>query len=241
VSARRGLTALAISLLAAISIAVPAVAFAAAPTVGAPVEVQIWPQDGQTIVISSVELPASTKLPVIVRIPVVPGAKVEWAGEIVGTDASSDIARDYKLVDGVGGQYAEFYLTTSHRGQLDTVASTMTVSGTTLSSEVNWVQSIASPSTTFSVRLPATASEVSIKPAPEGEPADNGQGELLYSLPSKTLAAGEKALVTLSYNTVPAPASDPASKSANTIAIVLGVALVVAIVVLVVAMRRRAS
>lgn len=240
-SARRRFTALALAAAVAVSIAAPTVARAATPSAGGPVDVQIWPQDGATVVISSVELPASTKLPTLVRIPVIPGSTVEWAGEIVGPDISADIARDYKLVDGEGGQYAEFYLTTSRRGQIDSVASSLTAAGTTISTQVEWVQSVASSETIFSVRLPSTVSEVNIKPAPEGEPVDNGAGEVLYGLPSKTMAAGEKTTVSLSYNTVPAPVVDEASRSANTILIVLGGVLVVAVGALLVVMRRRAS
>lgn len=239
---RRGFAALVLAAVVAISVAIPAVALAATPSAGGPIDVQIWPQEGTAVVISSVEIPAATKLPTLVRIPVVPGATVEWAGEIVGADASGDIARDYKLVDGAGGaQYAEFYLTTSHRGQLDSVMSSLTVSGTTISTKVEWVQSVAASETLFSVRLPATASEVSIKPAPVGKPADNGAGELLYGLPSKTMTAGEKTTVSLSYNTVPAPVADSTSRSANTILIVLGGVLVLAVGALLVVMRRRAS
>ena len=58
-----------------LALSVPATALAAVAA-GGPIDVQVWPQNGQTIVISSVELPASTKLPAVVRIPVVP----RWNG-----------------------------------------------------------------------------------------------------------------------------------------------------------------
>lgn len=240
-SARRGLAALVVAAVVSIAVALPAVAFAAAPTAGGPVDVQVWPQDGQTIVISSVELPATTKLPAIVRIPVIPGSKVEWAGEIVGADASSDLPRDYKLVDGVGGQYAEFYLTTSRRGQLDSVASSLTVSGTTVSTTVNWIQTVASDETLFSVRLPGGISQVKISPAPQGSPTTNDAGEALYVLPAATLKAGAPTVISLSYSTVPEPVADPAKSSANTLVLVLGGVLVLAVVALILVVRRRAS
>jgi len=204
------------------------------------VDVQIWPQNGQTVVIASCQLPPGTKLPALVRIPVVAGANVEWAGEILGADASSDIAREYRLVDGVGGKYAEFYLTKSLHGQVDSVASTLSVSGTTISTSVDWVQSVTSSETLFSVRLPAGLSEVKITPKPEGEPVENDSGELLYELPSQVLKAGEAQTVTLSYSTVPEVEPDT-GLSANTIIFSLLGVLGLAIVALVVVVRRRSS
>jgi len=220
---------------------VPSLAMAAALPAGGAIDVQVWPQGGQTVVITSVEVPATTKLPATVRIPVVPGSTIEWAGEIVGTNVESDIERTYKLVEGEGGKYAEFTLTTSRHGQIDSVASSLTVSGTMVSTAIDWVQSVSSEDTLFSVRLPAGMSEVKIKPEPEGKPADNGSGETLYTMPAKTLAPGSKTAVTVSYNTVPAPVKDPKATSANTILLVLGGVLVLAVGALVVVMRRRSS
>jgi len=240
VSGGRALRSLVFAALLVASLVVPSLAVAAPVSAGGPLDVQIWPQDGQTVVIASCQLPEGTKLPVLVRIPVVPGAKVEWAGEIFGADVSSDIAREYRLVDGVGGQYAEFYLTKSLHGQLDSVATTLGVSGTTISTAVDWVQSVESSQTVFSVRLPAGLSAVKITPAPDGKPVENDSGELLYELPSQTLPVGGAQKVTLSYSTV--PASEPETGlSANTIvASLLGV-LVLALVALVIVVRRRTS
>ena len=207
---------------------------------GGPVDVQMWPQDGQAIVITSVELPQGTKLPAIVRIPVAPGSTVEWAGEIVGAAASGDIPAEYKLAQGAGGEYAEFTLTKSLRGQIDTVASTLTVSGQRISTTLDWVQSVASPQTSFSVRSPSGVSDVKITPSPVGAPVGNEQGEQLYVLPDQTLAEGQKATVVLSYSTAPPVGSVPAN-SASTIVIVLVAGLVVAVLALILVARRRSS
>lgn len=232
----RALVPTTVALAVVLAIAIPSVASAA--SAGGPMDVQIWPQDGQTIVISSVELPSGTRLPAVVRIPVVPGSTVEWAGEIVGTDASGDIVAPYKLIDGAGGQYAEFTLTKSLYGQIDSVASTLTLSGTIVSADVDWVQSVSASQTTFSVRVPSGVSEVQITPVPDGKPVANEQGEALYLLPSKTLAAGDKQTVSLSYNTMP-PVQSSSALNANAIVIGLVVVLVIAVGALVVILRRR--
>ena len=234
------LQSLVLAAMLAVSIAAPSLAAAAPVPAGGPLDVQIWPQNGQTVVIASCQLPAGTKLPALVRIPVVPGAKVEWAGEILGADVSSDIAREFRLVDGVGGQYAEFYLTKSLHGQVDSVATTLSVSGTTITTSVDWIQSVESSETVFSVRLPAGLSSVKISPAPEGKPVENDSGEALYALPSQTLPVGGAQQVTLSYNTVPAVESDTGPSANVIIGSLLGV-LGLAIVALVIVARRRSS
>lgn len=238
--ARRGSRALLVAAMVVLSVAIPSAALAAPASAGGPVDVQVWAQNGQTIIITSVAIPQSTELPTLVRIPVASGAKIEWAGEILGTDAASDISRDYKLVRGVGGTYAEFYLTTSRRAQIDSVASSLTASGSTLSMAVDWVQSVSASETLFSVRLPVGMSAVSIKPAPIGTPTENGTGDVLYVLPSKTMAPGEKTTVSLSYSTIPPVAPQPKS-ALNTILIGLGSVLVLAVIALLVAIRRRRS
>lgn len=222
------------------ALSAPATAVAAVAA-GGPLDVQVWPQDGQTIVISSVELPASTSLPAVVRIPVVPGSTVEWAGEILGSNSSADVEVPFKLVDGQGGQYAEFTLTKSRRGQIDSVAAPLTVSGTVVSTRVDWVQSVTAVETIFSVRIPSAVSDVKIAPAPEGTPVTNELGEALYVLSAVTLDAGEKQVVDVSYNTVPPVEATSDPLSANTIVIALVAGLALAVIALVLVVRRRSA
>ena len=107
-----------------------------------------------------------------------------------------------------------------------------------MSADVDWVQSVSASQTTFSVRVPAGVSEVQITPVPDGRPVTNEQGEALYLLPSKTLAAGDKQPVSLSYNTMP-PVQSSSALNANAIVIGLVVVLVIAVGALVVILRRR--
>lgn len=234
------LQSLMLGAILAAALSAPNVAAAAPVSAGGPLDVQIWPQNGQTVVIASCQLPEGTKLPALVRIPIVPGATVEWAGEILGADVSSDIASEYRLVDGVGGKYAEFYLTKSLHGQVDSVATTLSVSGTTISTSVDWMQSVESTETVFSVRIPSGLSEVKITPTPEGKPVENDSGEALYALPSQTLPVGGAQKVTLSYSTVPEVEPETGLSANAIVGSLLGV-LVLAIVALVFVARKRSS
>ena len=144
-------------------------------------------------------------------------------------------------MNGQGGQYAEFTLTKSRRGQIDSIASPLAVSGTVVSTSVDWVQSATSAETVFSVRVPSAVSDIKITPAPEGRPVTNELGEALYLLPAVTLDAGEKQAVNVSYNTLPPVEAVPAPPSANAIIIALGAGLVLAIIALVLVARRRSA
>jgi hypothetical protein len=250
ISRRIQSTALALALLTAFAAAVlgaPA-AFAATKSTtasapvdaaaGGPIDLQIWPgQGGKTAIITVVEIDAKTKLPAVVRIPVMPGSNVEWAGEVLGGPAASDIERPFKLVQGQGGQFAEFTLTTSHRGQIDAIGFPLKVSSDAVSVSVEYVQSVSSPLTAISVRIPAKTSKVKISPKPQGDPVDNADGESLYSIKPRAFKPGEKETISLSYSTIP-PAEKAPGSDLNIVLIGLGVALALAVVAMIVIVRR---
>ena len=207
---------------------------------GGPIDIQIWPgQSGKTAFITVVELDAKTKLPATVRIPVTPGSTVEWAGEILGGSAASDIEQTFKLVQGQGGQFAEFTLTKSHRGQIDAIGFPLKIEGDTVSVSVDYVQSVSSPLTTISVRLPAATSKAKISPKPDGDPVVNVEGESLYGLKPKAFKPGEKETVLVSYSTVPPVEKAPGSEL-NIVLIGLGIALALAVVAMIFIVRRNA-
>ncbi|HEY5539910.1 MAG TPA: hypothetical protein VIL41_00475 [Coriobacteriia bacterium] len=226
----------AVALGATKTAAAPTLSKAASPTpaplVEGAIDAQIWPAaDAQlTAVIVDVSVDPKIKLPARVRIPVPNGAVVQWAGEILGGSASADIQRDFTLHPGAGGgQYAEFTLSVSRRGQIDTSGIPMTARGTVLSTQVDFVQSVSSTSTIFTVRMPAGVSQVKIEPSPVGAPETNSAGESLYPLPTKNLATGAKQTVKVSYNTSPTGATPSAGINLTAVYVVLGVLLVGAI------------
>ncbi len=235
--------------LASVALGAPAAIAAAKSTTasapvdaaaGGPVDVQIWPgQDGKTAIITVVEVDAKTKLPVTVRIPILPGAKVEWAGEVLGGPASADIEKSYKLIQGQGGQFAEMTLNTSHRGQVDSIGFPLKFTSDSASVEVEYVQTVSSPLTAISVRLPAQTSKHKISPKPEGDPAVNADGETLYTLKPRAFKPGETQKVAISYKTTP-PAEKAAGSELNGVLIGLAVALVIAVGATIVIVRRNA-
>ena len=167
-----------------------------------------------------------------------PGTTVEWAGEILGGQASGDIEQPFKLRTGRGGQFAEFTLTKSHRGQVDAIGFPLSVADQTVSLSVEYVQSVSSTLTAISVRLPADISEVKISPKPSGEPVVNADRESLYVMNPKPYELGETETIDISYSTVPPVAPAPGSEL-TPVLIGLGAALVVAVVVVLVLMTRQ--
>ncbi len=159
-------------LLATLAAATVAGAAAAgAPEAGGDLDLQTWSEAGQLIVVTAITVPETVKLPTTVRIPVPEGATVQWAGEILGGELSADPARTYKVIKSpVGGQYAEFTLEQTRSAQVDSAMAVVKVEGDVTSAAFEWIQSVSSPLTSFSVRVPANASNPQITPQPSGQP-----------------------------------------------------------------------
>lgn len=215
------------------------------PTVvDANVEIQLWMGAGpsQAVAIVSVLLPESQALPAKVRLPLLEGMQVDWAGEVSGGDPASDPPRQFEVVDGPkGGRYAEFVVEQYRMAQIDLSAVPHTEEGDRVSASFDFVEPLGTAGTIFSVRLPAIASDVDISPKPSEKPNTNELGESLYTLKVTKLAAGEKATVDVAY-TADMGKLDGAS-GGDTFGIVIGVlagiAVVALVLVVVMLMRQR--
>lgn len=218
-----------------------------APLVQGPYSVQIGPnqdpgQPGKVIVILSINLDPSIQLPARVRIPIPPGATVAWAGEVLGGDIGADPQRTYTLHDGAGGaQYAEFTLTQSRRGQVDTIAGPLTIKGTSVSAQLSFVQSVPSTSTEFAVRIPPNVSDVKIDPKPSGAPETNSSGESLYYIGAQTLPIGTNLGMSISYTQGAPSTSKPLASSSSSFLMLLGILLVVLVAFIAFFSRRGSS
>lgn len=240
---RSRFAAILIAVLVALSVLTPAFALGAttkAPEAGGSIDLQAWAESGQLIIVTAVALPDSVKLPATVRIPVPEGATVQWAGEVFGGDLSADIERPYKMIKSpVGGQYAEFTLEQTRTAQVDSDMAAVTEDGAGMSASFEWVQSVASPGTSFSVRVPARATAVKVVPAPAGAPDTNAAGEHLYSGDEIKLEPGQKQTVSFNYSTAAAGQGDAPASSLNSLVTILAIALAVAILILVVLVVRQ--
>lgn len=232
---------LALGLAVCLLVTVPAVALAAPATDVAPMDVQVWPgaEPGQLLVIVSTFLPQDTKLPATVRIPVIGGMKILWAGEIGGA-GTNDRQVQPKIKKGVGGDYAEFEVTQFPQAQVELGSVPLSQTAEGFSADVGFVQTVPMESTSFSVRLPSGVSDVKIDPAPAGAPDRNDLGETLYTLPSKQLKTGQKQTVSVAYK-VQSVQTPTAPASRNSVMVVLLGLLAAAVVVLVLVLMRQRS
>lgn len=245
------LTKSAVALLAAALAAAligPGVAWAApsaattatAPLATGDIGIQVGPAEdaNSTVVLVDLVLPKSVKLPARVRLPIPPGANVMWAGEILGGSASADPERSFTTAQGRGAQYAEFTISQSHQAQIDTRGLPRAINGATVSTAIEFVQSVPSSSTSFSVRTPPGATDIQISPPTHGTPDTNAAGEHLYLMATRALALGDKVPVTVSYRT-----GGSAGSSANQtmLVLVVVVALIAVVIALVVVQRARSA
>lgn len=205
--------------------------------------VQLWPEGepGTNVLIIGVDLPEGTQFPATVQLPVPDGATVFWAGEIVGPDPSTDIAREFNVVETETGKVVEFTVESTTAVQYDATYGTIVVDGNDLISTLDWRQSVKSSSTAFAVLTPAGTGDVEITPAPPGDPQENERGERLYTLSTALLGPGDDYQIKVVYRR--AGVKDLDDPATGTVLWVLGgllVAAVVALAVTVVAQKRRA-
>lgn len=229
-----------------LTLATPLLAFAAvsaksAPDANGTLDLQTWAEGGQLIVVTAVAVPESVKLPTVVRVPLVEGATVQWVGEILGGDIAADPERAYTIKKSpAGGQYAEFEIKSARTAQVDAWMSGLTTSGDSVAGTFEWIQSVSSPSTSFSVRVPPNSKDVVVSPKPSGQPSRNAEGESLYFGDPIALKPGSRQTVSFSYSQgAAANGASSAGGSANTVLYVLLAALVIAVVALAVVIRRQ--
>ncbi len=220
---------------------VPVQAYAAAPVVTGDLDVQSWPgaEAGQSVVILSLVLPDSAPLPATVRIPVPEGVKLDWVGEIAGVDPSQDPTRTYTLVDGEGGQYVEYEVSTSRVAQIEGSGPALSIVGAETSFKLRFTQTAPSDIVSFSVRLPAGMAPLSMSPEAIAEPDQNDAGESLYTLPQLEMSPGDVQEVAVVYAAGTGETSGTGSTAP--IVVVLAAGIVVAIIALMYSIRRQGA
>lgn len=208
-------------------------------------EVQIIPESypGFVEIVVAVELPTSTPLPTVVRLPLPDGAEVTWSGEIMGGDPENDTVRAHRLVPGSAeGTSVEFTLENTRTAQYEAVHVPIAINDGLVSADVSWHQSEPAGGVEFTVRVPPGAFDVRTEPSFAGAPLANSAGEKLYKLPLVEVAAGDTTTVVVSYRR---GGEDPAETAVGTglgrleLAGLLGALGVAALVVLALVLRRQ--
>ena len=221
--------------------AASAAATATIPLAKGQLEVQLWPSATSSLLLVSLKLPDTVKLPARVRMPLPEGAQVTWSGEIVGSDASSDVQRPYTIVTGDGGRAIEFVVQQSRDMQYEADLPFPTVAGSRVMTTLKWVQTTDALGVDSAIKTPAGATDVQIKPTPSEQPRTNTAGEVLYTLPQQHPALGAAFTMEVTFQQgVAAPTQTAGVQSSPTspvLWVLLAALLIVVAVVVFLALR----
>lgn len=231
---------LSLLLVCALALATPLAAWAQSEDSAPDVEAQFFVDgegDGGFLIVVGT-LPEDVPLPATLRLPLPAGTQVWWSGEIVGGGPQNDIPRENKIVEVDGGQAVEFSLEETRVGQYEGPHLPTVVSGGRRTAKLDWIQTVPASSLQLSVRLPAGAQNVEIKPAPAGVPARNDSGESLYLLPEIAPETGSQTLLEVSYETGSLTAPDTGKGGPSTLT-VLVIAVAFFVVALVFLLKRQ--
>ncbi len=215
------------------------------PVVPSYVDVQLWPEDvmgGMTLVVQAA-VPSSATLPASVAIPLPKGATVTWAGEIFDT-----VDRDVERQPQLAADKSSLTITTakSRVVQYEAQCDPYVERDGRRVARLDWVQSTPAVQTRIAFRLPSTVSDVKSTPAFSDRPAPDpgGSGNLLYSIPARSMKTGEKLTVSVDYAPRSSATPKPEARRPDYLLIALGAAIVVAmagLAVVVMRSRQRAS
>jgi len=199
--ARLLVSAFALALLAAgsmaqLSAAAPA-APTAAPTVWSAAEVSLNLSDshGPTLIVAAT-LPEGTALPAQVSLPIPPGAQIQWAGEVLGGPLENDPSVEYETVDTATGTLVTFTLTKALTGQVEMTPPQGFVTTNPPGAALTWTPAAPVGAVRLGVLMPAGSTVTSATP---GAAAAPGEGVLAYAREVANAPAGTPLELAVQY------------------------------------------
>lgn len=191
--------------VAAAMLALPAAAFAAPAQVASYDVRTIIQPDGGRAMLAAVELAPETKLPAEVSVNVPKGAKIDWAGEILGGDLASDPTVQYTTKSGAEFDMLTFTLTKARRGQVELLyPAGATKNGDATKATLAYAPAQAAPRVSLSIEVPVDAKVGQVPADLKKQPT---QGSSFYSKAFQHVAPGQKLEVAVDYTggTLPQP------------------------------------
>lgn len=171
-------------------------------TVPSNLVVSIWPEysDNQVFIIEQEALPTNTPLPAEVRFALPKGAKLTWAGEIIG---ASDTSKDLEAAATVNSlpDYEEvvFNLTKIRTAQIEANWAGLVATGNKRSVTMDWVQRYPVTRTLFEFQEPSQATNIKVSP-PVAFVRQSNEGFKIHQTGPHSLAVGEALRVQITYD-----------------------------------------
>ena len=157
------------------------------------------------LMIVSAELPAGTRLPAEIAVPIPAGGQIQWAGEILGGDASKDPQAQPRIEPGTGYDLAVYTMRRARTAQVEVITKGAgSTSGTQRTARLAWTSPVAVPQVTVAIRV-AAGSKAPKAPTGSSRSAA-GDGTVQYVRTYKAVRAGQRLSMELLYQP-PAPAT----------------------------------
>lgn len=226
----------------ALSLTLPSTALAA-PATFSSVEVAVHPEQTGAVMIVSGTLAEDVALPAEVELAAPAGARLQWAGEILGGAPDADPNVDYKVTTRDGVDVYSFTMKSSRTAQLEVLPSdlvTQTPAG--MLADVTWTPATDLPRVAVNYLLPQTAQVLT--PAEGAEMSAGPEGYSYYVRTVENAKAGEPISLKFGYalGAAAAPtASVPKSNSDSIVLVVILGAVLLAFAGLAVGVTRKAK
>lgn len=180
-------------LLVSLGVAMP-IAAQSGPAQLNSLAVELWPDYDRPamLVLLTATLPQDTPLPATLALPIPAGAEIHAVASFNATGAlMSDV--DYTVENG------QITLTTPANRFRVEYYSPYQVEDGKYSYTFKWVSDLAIEQVTTVVQQPVAAREFRIDPAATSSAAERGDGLTYYTLPARSVSAGEPFTVTITY------------------------------------------
>jgi hypothetical protein len=215
----RGRNVLACMILATLLFATlaPAIALAATAPPGSIGDLSSTVQelpDGSVVLIVAGKLTPSSKLPAQIALPIPKGSKVQWAGEITGSDPAADPAVTYKVEPGATYDLVRMVISRAREAQVEVdFSSAAKVTGDKHVVEGTLHVPYAVPEARLALRVPPGGKLVSTQPKMSGQPGP--EGYTYYAVSRTPASAGTVLKAQLVYTGGSEPAAAGSASGAN--------------------------
>jgi hypothetical protein len=148
----------------------------------------------------SIDVPASTQLPIEIKAALPKGSEISWVGEVNRSDPSKDVEAQYKVNHKANYDEVVFTLQHNMTGQIEAQwVDGLKITGDKRAINIDWTQYYPTGSVTFLFRQPDGSTDMKITPL-NASLQRGPDGSSFYQSEPVALAVGEKQQLSITYN-----------------------------------------